>query len=189
VRVVAGIAGGIPLETPGTGLRPSMDKVKAAMFSSLGERVPGARVLDLFAGSGALGIEALSRGAREAVFVEKDRRAALCIGRNLAKTRVEGGRVVNADVFRYLRGAAGGERFDLIFADPPYAAGEESGGIAGRLTRAPELLAVLEPGGCLVLERASGGEAWSAPGWELLRARRYGAAEVVFAAPSGGGAA
>ncbi len=88
MRVVAGLAGGLTLEVPkGVDLRPTMDLVRGAIFSSLGERVIGARVLDLFAGTGALGIEALSRGAASAVLVEEDRRAAASITRNLAKTR------------------------------------------------------------------------------------------------------
>jgi len=83
MRVIAGTAGGIQLLVPKTGVRPTMDRVKAAILSSLGEAVVGARVLDLFAGTGGLGIEALSRGARSAVFVEKDRLAIETIRRNL----------------------------------------------------------------------------------------------------------
>src|ERR1043166_5048036 len=88
MRVIAGSAGGIPLHTPRTDLRPTMDRIKAAIFSSLGEKIIGARVLDLFAGTGALGIEALSRGAVSAIFVESDARAADAIRRNLEKTRL-----------------------------------------------------------------------------------------------------
>ena len=81
MRVIAGSAGGIRLEAPKTGIRPTMDRVKAAIFSSLGERVIRARVLDLFAGAGGLGIEALSRGAASATFVEKDDNAVAAIER------------------------------------------------------------------------------------------------------------
>ncbi|PYL05452.1 MAG: 16S rRNA (guanine(966)-N(2))-methyltransferase RsmD, partial [Verrucomicrobia bacterium] len=88
MRVIAGSAGGIRLAVPKRGVRPTMDRVKAAVFSSLGESVAGARVLDLFAGSGALGIEALSRGAFSAVFVEEDRQSAEIIERNLARTKL-----------------------------------------------------------------------------------------------------
>ena len=89
MRVIAGSAGGIPLSCPRwDGVRPTMDQVRAAVFSSLAERVPDARVLDLFAGTGGLGIEALSRGARGATFVERDRRAVECIRQNLAATRL-----------------------------------------------------------------------------------------------------
>src|SRR5436305_5869557 len=84
VRVIAGTAGGLQLKVPRTGVRPTMDRVKAAIFSSLGEKVIGARVLDLFAGAGGLGIEALSRGAASAVFVESNRNPARIVERNLA---------------------------------------------------------------------------------------------------------
>lgn len=120
LRVVAGSAGGLHLKTPkGVTLRPTQDRIKQAMFSSLGARVPGARVLDLYAGTGALGIEALSRGAREAVFVEKERNGCRTITENLAHCRLETqGQVIQADALSYLRGTP--RPFDLIFADPPY---------------------------------------------------------------------
>ena len=89
MRVIAGSAGGIRLAVPKRGVRPTMDRVKAAIFSSLGDSVGGARVLDLFAGSGALGIEALSRGASSAVFVEEDWQSAEIIERNLVKTKLK----------------------------------------------------------------------------------------------------
>src|SRR5436305_14829230 len=85
MRVIAGRAGGMRLVSPKSGVRPTMDRVKAAIFSSLGEIVIGSRVLDLFAGTGALGIEALSRGAESALFVEQDRQSIVAIGKNLAK--------------------------------------------------------------------------------------------------------
>ena len=90
MRVIAGTAGGLRLVVPKTGLRPTMDRVKAAIFSSLGERVVGARVLDLFAGTGALGIEALSRGAASVMLVESDRAAVAAIEQNLAQTGLTG---------------------------------------------------------------------------------------------------
>ena len=92
MRVIAGSAGGLALQLPKTDLRPTMDVVKGAIFSSLGDFIVGARVLDLFAGSGALGIEALSRGAASATFVENDRRAVAAIERNLEKTKLTGRR-------------------------------------------------------------------------------------------------
>ena len=119
MRVIAGSAGGIRLAVPKRGVRPTMDRVKAAIFSSLGDAVAGARVLDLFAGSGALGIEALSRGASSAMFVEEDRQSSEIIERNLAKTKLKG-RVRQQDVFDFLRHISGAETFQIIFADPPY---------------------------------------------------------------------
>src|SRR5580765_298720 len=89
MRVIAGSAGGIRLAVPKHGVRPTMDRVKAAIFSSLGDAIIGARVLDLFAGSGALGIEALSRGAASVLFVEEDRQSIAAIKKNIAKVRSE----------------------------------------------------------------------------------------------------
>ena len=105
VRVIAGTAGGLQLKVPRTGVRPTMDRVKAAIFSSLGEKVIGARVLDLFAGAGGLGIEAMSRGAASAVFVESNRNAARIVERNLAIAGLDG-RVRMRDAFAYLKDAA-----------------------------------------------------------------------------------
>ena len=105
MRVIAGRAGGVRLTSPKSGVRPTMDRVKAAIFSSLGEMVIGARVLDLFAGTGALGIEALSRGAESALFIEEDRQSATTIEKNLTKTQLTG-RVRQQDVFRFLTTAA-----------------------------------------------------------------------------------
>jgi hypothetical protein len=99
MRVIAGSAGGIRLDVPKTAVRPTMDRVKAAIFSSLGEEIIGARVLDLFAGTGALGIEALSRGAGSVLFVEENDSAVAVIERNLARTKLEG-RIRKQDVIR-----------------------------------------------------------------------------------------
>src|SRR5207249_3181638 len=119
MRVIAGSAGGVRLAVPKRGVRPTMDRVKAAIFSSLGDAIVGARVLDLFAGTGALGIEALSRGAASAVFVEEDREAVRTIERNFITTKLRG-RVWQRDVFAFLEGTRPNERYDIVFADPPY---------------------------------------------------------------------
>src|ERR1700745_2314988 len=120
MRVIAGSAGGIRLAVPKRRVRPTMDWVKGAIFSSLGDAIIGSRVLDLFAGSGALGIEALSRGADSAVFVEVDRQSTAAIKKNLAKAHLAG-RVRQQDVFVFLKNARTGvEKFEIIFADPPY---------------------------------------------------------------------
>src|SRR5262245_39713346 len=118
MRIISGFAGGILLRTPSHDVRPTMDMVREAIFSSLGDRVVGARVLDLFAGSGAFGIEALSRGAAEAVFVDNHPKAIEAIRFNLERTRLDG-KVIRQDVFKYLQKVD--QPFHLIFADPPYA--------------------------------------------------------------------
>jgi 16S rRNA (guanine966-N2)-methyltransferase len=159
VRIVAGQYGGRRLATPrGVRTRPTADRVREALFSMLGD-VSGARVLDLYAGSGALGIEALSRGAESAVFVERDARAAAAIERNLATLGLDQP-VVRQDAVRFLARAeaaitapAGGEpapshtTFDLVFCDPPY---DSAPRLAGPL--AERLPALTEEGARIVTE-------------------------------------
>ena len=131
MRVVAGAFKGRRLSAPrGTRTRPTADRVREALFSMLGD-VEGARVLDLFAGSGALGIEALSRGAACAVFVERDARAAAAIERNLAAVGADA-RIARQDVSRFLGRDEG--PYDLVFCDPPYdSASRLAGTLAERL--------------------------------------------------------
>ena len=124
-RVIAGTARGTRLEAPGDATRPLGDRVKQTLFAILEPDLRGARVLDLFAGSGAAGIEALSRGAAHATFIERDRMAAAVIATNLGRTRLAGERahIVKADVLAWLAGpepAAAGP-FDIVIVDPPYA--------------------------------------------------------------------
>lgn len=119
MRVIAGIAKGTQLQpVPGAGTRPITDRVKEAVFNILGMDIIGARLLDLFAGTGSVGIEALSRGAAQAVFVEKQAKAIATIRDNLRRTRLQANaRVVKADVFRFLTGEP--EPFDFVFIAPP----------------------------------------------------------------------
>ena len=114
MRIISGSARGIPLRIPSHDVRPTMEMVRGAIFSALGERVAGAKVLDLFSGSGAFGIEALSRGAATATFVDDHPKAIVAIKANLEKTRLEAS-VVRSDVFRFLERTD--QIFDLIFAD------------------------------------------------------------------------
>lgn len=123
-RVVAGIVGGIPLKAPkGDRVRPTADKTKEAIFSSIEEWLDDAVFLDLFAGSGQMGIEALSRGAKQACFVDKSRTSIDYIKENLAKTRLENqAEILNFDAKRACdKFLAKGEKFDVIYFDPPYA--------------------------------------------------------------------
>jgi 16S rRNA (guanine(966)-N(2))-methyltransferase RsmD len=124
-RVIAGTARGIRLAAPGPGTRPFGDRVKQTLFAILEPDLPGANVLDLFAGSGAAGIEALSRGAARTTFVERDGGAAAVIAANLGRTHLAGDRVriVRADAIAWLRGpeAASAAPFGVVVLDPPYA--------------------------------------------------------------------
>jgi len=179
MRIIAGTLGGIRLAVPKNDIRPTMDRVKAAIFSSLGDRVIGARVLDLFAGTGALGIEALSRGAAWAVFVESDRVAVAAIECNLAHTGLSG-QIRKQDVFDFLSHVSTAERHDLIFADPPYdksKLGDAFTKLLLRNTRLPECLA---NGGIFVLEKRPGEPLPASDFWEVLRRKTYGTTEVIF---------
>jgi 16S rRNA (guanine966-N2)-methyltransferase len=124
-RVIAGTARSIRLDAPGLGTRPLGDRVKQTLFAILEPDLRDARVLDLFAGSGAAGIEALSRGAAHATFVERERAAAAVIATNLARTRLAGqrARIVRGEVLGWLAGpeAAAAGPFDVVIVDPPYA--------------------------------------------------------------------
>lgn len=121
MRVITGKARGVQLKTPdGMQTRPTADRVKEALFSIIHFDIPGSKVLDLFSGTGQLGIEALSRGAGSAVFVDAREDACKIIRENLKRTKLEGqGKVVRSDYLEYLRHCR--EKFDIIILDPPYA--------------------------------------------------------------------
>jgi len=147
MRVVAGQFKGHPLRAPRRGTRPTLDRVREAVFSMLG-RLDGFAVLDLYAGSGALGIEALSRGADSATFVDSDAAAVRAIRDNLERIHAEGARVVRSDALAFLRAAAHrGERWNLVFCDPPYRLAARLGEPLSRM-----LEPVLAPGARVVCE-------------------------------------
>lgn len=179
MRVVAGEARGRRLVAPpGDRVRPTGDRVREAVFNALGSlgAVAGADVLDLFAGSGALGIEALSRGAAHATFVEADRRAVAAVRRNLAATGLgDRATVVAGDAFAHLAALGPARRYTLALCDPPY-----------RFDRWDELLAAL-PADLVVVESASAVAV--PPAWAVERSRRYGSTVVAFLVPAGAGAA
>jgi 16S rRNA (guanine966-N2)-methyltransferase len=199
MRVIAGSAGGIQLHVPKAGVRPTMDRVKAAIFSSLAEKVVGARVLDLFAGSGALGIEALSRGAASALFIDQDRQAIDTIERNLKKAKVEG-QTRQREVFGFLHRQCGSHRqygsqrqcgshkadtlgkFDLIFADPPYEQMSSGERFTDTLLANELLPQLLAPNGVFILEKRPGEALSEMSSWKLIRQKKYGATEVLFLA-------
>ncbi|MDY4693023.1 MAG: 16S rRNA (guanine(966)-N(2))-methyltransferase RsmD [Blautia sp.] len=127
MRVIAGKARRLNLKTlPGLETRPTTDRIKETLFNILQPEIPDCRFLDLFSGSGGIGIEALSRGASYAVFVEKNPQACNCIKENLAFTKLaEGGKLLNMDVLQALVSLEGKDAFDIIFMDPPYHMGLE----------------------------------------------------------------
>lgn len=178
MRIIAGEARGLPLTPPPTGVRPTMDRVRAAIFSSLGDAVPGARVLDLFSGSGGMGIEALSRGAASAVFVDINPRSVSCTKDNLRRSKLDGS-VQTMDALKFLE-LYGAGNFDLIFADPPYTKDADDRDFASELLASPYLVTALAPHGTFVLERFPVRVEPVPCLLSLLRTRRYGASEVAY---------
>jgi 16S rRNA (guanine966-N2)-methyltransferase len=179
MRVIAGSAGGVRLSVPKRGVRPTMDRVKAAIFSSLGDAITGARILDLFAGSGALGIEALSRGAASVLFVDEHRQSIEAIEKNLAKTNLKG-RVRQEDVFAFIRRSIGRETFQIIFADPPYEKTESGEYYTEKLLTNEGLLRLLDSHALFILEKRPGEPLPETKLWHVVREKAYGATEVLF---------
>jgi 16S rRNA (guanine966-N2)-methyltransferase len=173
VRIVAGSRRGHRIAAPkGVATRPTGDRVREAVFSIVGS-VEGAAVLDLFAGSGALGLEALSRGAASCLFVERDREAVRTIQANLEKLRFTGATVIDREVAATLREERKRARaYDLILVDPPYGEWERH-----EPTLAEELPAVLAPHGLAVLETDERVE--PALPLDLVTTRRYGSARIT----------
>ncbi len=148
----------------------------------LGELVPGAHVLDLFAGTGAIGLECLSRGAASAVFVDENKGACDVIRRNIAKTKLAGATVRHSDVFRMLPLLQkDGKQFDLIFADPPYTHCDKDTDFVAQLLAEEALPTLLHAESHLILESHHfNRETKSWPGWEVLTDRNYGSTRIVW---------
>lgn len=170
MRVITGSARGVQLKTPeGLVTRPTTDRVKEAMFSIIQFDIPGASVLDLFGGTGQLGIEALSRGAQSAVFVDAGEPACRLIRENLKKTRLEGqSKVIHSDYMDYLSRCR--EQFDIILLDPPYA----EVFLENALKCITEI-DILRSNGIIVTERPLGKELpWEFPGYHRSKDYKYG---------------
>jgi 16S rRNA (guanine(966)-N(2))-methyltransferase RsmD len=170
MRVITGKARGTVLKTPeGLQTRPTADRVKEALFSIIQFDVPGAKVLDLFGGSGQLGIEALSRGAKQAVFVDESDAACKLIRENLRRTKLESdARIIRSDYMAFLNSCH--DKFDLIFLDPPYA----EVFLENAIKRISEI-DILQSGGIIVAERPLGKEIlWDFPGFSRSKDYKYG---------------
>lgn len=170
MRVITGKARGVNLKTPeGLATRPTADRVKEALFSVIQFDIPNARVLDLFGGTGQLGIEALSRGAKSAVFVDAGEPACALIRENLRRTKLENQAVViRADYLAYLSRCK--EKFDIIFLDPPYAEVFLENSI-----KSIAEIDILQSGGIIVCERPLGKELpWEYPGFSRSKDYKYG---------------
>ena len=170
MRVITGKARGVQLKTPeGMLTRPTADRVKEALFSIINFDIPGARVLDLFGGTGQLGIEALSRGAASAIFVDAREESCRLIKENLKRAKLEGdGRVIRSDYLDYLNRCR--EQFDIILLDPPYA----EVFLENALKRITEI-DILQSNGIIVAERPLGKELpWEFEGYTRSKDYKYG---------------
>lgn len=178
MRIVAGTAKGRTISVPkGLEVRPTTDRVREALFSSITPRVAGATVLDLFAGSGALGLEALSRGAASVVFVERSRRTASILRRNIAQCGFDPSAVViERDALAALKQLQrSGATFDLIFLDPPY-----KGPLLSRALRDIDQLALARPAGLVVAEHLADGPPDVPAGLVIASKKRYGKTILSF---------
>lgn len=171
MRIVGGSSGGRRLVVPPSGTRPTTDRVREALFSSLGSHVGDwttVRFLDLYAGSGAIGLEALSRGASRATLVERDRRTAAVLRRNVDTLGLPGAHVVIADA----TGFVADQPYDVIYIDPPYAVPDDE---VTRLLQHLHDTGAVAPGGLAVVERSLRSESpWPDDGWSPVRRRAYG---------------
>ncbi len=179
MRVIAGTARSMPLRTlKGTDIRPTTDKTKETLFNIMQFRIPGCRFLDLFAGTGAIGIEALSRGASAAFFVEKDRRAHSLIAENLAYTKTDArAKLIRGDVLQVLAQLEREEPFDIIFMDPPFDQGLEK----DVLTYLSDS-GIPAPGGLIIAEASAGTDFSYLPdlGYEVVKRKLYTHSSHIF---------
>ena len=177
MRITGGEFGGRNLKVPKTdAIRPTQDRVREALFNIIQCEIAGADFLDLFAGSGAVGLEALSRGAKSVTFVEANRKHIAILNENLTvlcspSPSTFTSSVIAADAYAWLSRYAG-PGFSIAFADPPYALGEERGYAQVLATLAER--GVVRPNGLFVAEMTAVQKAEETPGWELLRDRTYG---------------
>ena len=172
MRIIAGAAKGRKLDAPKSGTRPMTGRARESIFSVLSKRVRDARILDLYAGSGSLGLEAISRGAAEVVFVERGRQAAATLERNIDRVGL-GGRVRRSNVMQFLRAETA--RYDVVFVDPPYADDDQE------VRRVLELIEpVLDLDGIVVLHRQLRSDVQPPEFLHTVDERRYGDAVVTM---------
>ena len=177
MRITGGVYRGRIIKVPdGLEVRPTQDRVREALFNIIQNEIRGARFLDVFAGSGAVGLEALSRGAASVVFVERSARHIAFIRSN-SEMLESVPEIIQADAYRYLAGFSG-QPFDIVYADPPYALGEEQGfeTVLGNLAERN----VLKPGGLFIAETTFRIKAEDLPDWDLCRDREYGKTRLVI---------
>jgi 16S rRNA (guanine(966)-N(2))-methyltransferase RsmD len=179
VRIIAGSAGGRKIKVPkGFDVRPTTDRVREALFSYLGSRVDGAKVLDLFGGSGALGIESLSRGAETVLFAEYNRKTALNLKQNISTLGFEkSASVITGDALTFLKKNSCKYKYfyDLVFIDPPYRTG-----LLEQAARLIASLSILAKKGLIVAEHPSDEQITAPAGMQVIKKRKYGNTSITF---------
>ena len=178
MRIIAGKAGRLAIKVPQAVARPTTDFVRQAIFSILSDRVDDSRVLDLFAGSGAIGLEALSRGAKACTFVDEHRQANAVIQQNLEKTKLTGGRIVKSDVQGFLKRDTAS--YDLIFADPPYWQHHGDKDHIGGLLHSSLLAPRLAHDGWFIAEISAHQSSPAAADFILTDRREYGGSAILL---------
>ncbi len=181
IRITGGLLRGRRIGVPRKNeLRPTQDRVREAVFNSIGPRLPGAKVLDLFAGTGALGLEAWSRGAGEVWWVEREPLLVAALEKNVRALCVDGGAThcVQADAYSFLDQPPDAARgFDVVLADPPY---ERDGEALQKTLFALRAAPILKASGLLVFEQAAAAKVPTVSEWRILRDRRYGSTRVLM---------
>lgn len=188
MRIIAGTAGRRNFKIPSAGkaeVRPTTDRTREALFSMLAHLVPDAKVLDLFAGSGALGLESLSRGAGSCVFVDENRECTNTVRINLKTLRLDGGKVIQSDVIKFLEKISLSQ-YDLIFADPPYWKNQGDRDFVQEMFALETFRDLLTDDGMLVVEADERAEIEAAEGWELIERRKYGGCSIHLFQKVGG---
>ena len=189
MRITGGTLARRNIKVPNKDVRPTTDMVREAIFSMRATRLPDAKVLDLFAGSGVIGLEACSRGAKKVYGVESERHVLKTLRANIAAMKVDNYQVVASDVVSALNKALASNKFDVIFADPPYwweqeqveqRSGENRRGNDGEIPRLIKDSGCLAEGGLLIVERAAKDRPTECDGWELIDHRVYGGTGLSF---------
>ncbi len=178
MRIIAGKAGRIAIKVPSAVTRPTSDFVRQALFSILSERVENARVLDLYAGSGALGLEALSRGANTCTFVDDHRQAGKIITENLDKARLTGGHAVTSEAIPFLKRDTA--TYDLIFTDPPYWKYHGDKNHVAELFTSLLIPPRLAADGWLIVEISSHQKSPEPEHFTLVTRREYGSSAILI---------
>lgn len=182
MRIIAGQAKNFVLKVPTGEVRPTQDRVREALFNILGDLVEGASILDLYCGSGSVGLEALSRGAKSARMVDLARSSCAIAKQNLEKSRLKGGSVTQSDCLDFVKRDRG--QYDIIFADPPYCKSAGDRDMIAELMN-NRLVELLAPDGYFIAEAQIGygvgnEEGQSFEGWKLIDSRNYGKNTILF---------